>query len=173
MNGELQLKIEADDVTATTFFRELQNHVFGERFLSHRVDCVTIVTQHHFYRLKIGKWELSISDVIAFNSNLNHFDFLILHYIFLSPPSLQMHQLLLMNRGTVPQCTRRELTSASWGNFYKDNISTPPRPSAVSLSLSPPTSGSTVHGYGKILRKVPWRKFAGHSQLFLCMAQNL
>ncbi|CAI8036134.1 Checkpoint protein HUS1 [Geodia barretti] len=28
MSGELQLKIEADDVTATTFFRELQNHIF-------------------------------------------------------------------------------------------------------------------------------------------------
>jgi HUS1 checkpoint protein len=28
MSGELQLKMEADDVSATTFFRDLQNHVF-------------------------------------------------------------------------------------------------------------------------------------------------
>ena len=55
MSGELQLKIEADDVTATTFFRELQNHIFGGWFLSHRVggsvhlDCMTLGTQHHSY----------------------------------------------------------------------------------------------------------------------------
>lgn len=28
MNGELQLRIETDEVTATTFFRDLQNHIF-------------------------------------------------------------------------------------------------------------------------------------------------
>jgi HUS1 checkpoint protein len=28
MSGELQLKMEADDVTVTTYFRDLQNHVF-------------------------------------------------------------------------------------------------------------------------------------------------
>ena len=30
MSGELQLRIETEDVTATTYFRDLQNHVFGE-----------------------------------------------------------------------------------------------------------------------------------------------
>ena len=28
--GELQLKVETGIVTATTYFRNLQNHVFGE-----------------------------------------------------------------------------------------------------------------------------------------------
>ena len=54
MSGELQLKIEADDVTATTFFRELQNHIFGGWFLSHLVGSLRLrdISTTLIYRLK-------------------------------------------------------------------------------------------------------------------------
>ena len=31
MSGELQLRMEADEVTVTTYFKDLQNHIFGKQ----------------------------------------------------------------------------------------------------------------------------------------------
>lgn len=47
MSGELHLRMEAEEVTATTYFKDLQNHQFGGSITKYPLYCTVWVGMLH------------------------------------------------------------------------------------------------------------------------------
>ena len=62
MSGELQLRMEADEVTVTTYFKDLQNHIFGKQIATSLSSLPPVYFQVIQYSCPTVRTEAVLSD---------------------------------------------------------------------------------------------------------------